>query len=87
MGSTAIFTTEFYEAKKSPKGGIGAFAIKTIPKGTIIQAEEPLMLANIMEVYHEYDKLSPEKRRLYKSLYGWKGVNPDPYMAIFKTNR
>jgi len=45
------------------------------------------MLANIMEVYHVYESLSTEKRRLFNSLYGWHGVNPEPIMAIFQTNR
>ena len=69
------------------KGGIGAFASKSILEGTVILAEEPLMLANIMEVYHSYDNLSIEKRKMFRSLYGWPGVNPEPTMAIFQTNR
>jgi len=85
--AAAIFTTEYYEARPSAKGGIGAFAIKEIPEGTVILAEEPLMLANIMEVYHAYDSLTFEERKLFRSLYSWRGVNPEPIMAIFQTNR
>jgi len=84
---TALFTTEYFEARPSPKGGIGAFAIKDIPQGTIILAEKPLIRVPFSEVFVAYENLSPQKRKLYRSLYGWDGIDNYNILAIYKTNR
>jgi len=82
-----LFTTEFFEVRKSPKGGYGAFAIKDIEKDIVIMAEKPLFRATYMEVYYKYESLSTSQREEYRSLHGWEGVNEHQVLSIFKTNR
>jgi hypothetical protein len=82
-----LFIVDFFEVRKSPKGGYGAFAIKDIEKGTVIMSEEPLFRANYLEVFYKYEALPAEKRDEYRTLFGWKGVSDHHILAIFKTNR
>jgi hypothetical protein len=82
-----LFATNFFEVRKSPKGGYGAFATKDIEKDTVIMSEEPLFRAAYIEVFYKYEALSLEKREEYRSLFGWKGVSEYQVLAIFKTNR
>lgn len=84
---TPLFTTDFFEVRKSPKGGYGAFATKDIEKDTIIMSEEPLFRAALMEVFIEFENLPADKRAEYRTLFGWQGVSDDEILAIFKTNR
>ncbi len=81
------FTTEFFEIKKSPKKGYGAFAIKDIENGTIIMIEAPLFRARPVEVFTEWEKLTAEQRAEYRTLHGHMALNTDRRMAIFMTNR
>ncbi|KAG9247558.1 hypothetical protein BJ878DRAFT_396261, partial [Calycina marina] len=81
------FTTEYYEARPSKKGGLGALATKHIPEGTTILKEEPLVLCNLTDIYYEYERLSTEDRKKYRSLHGWRGINSECIMSIFQTNR
>jgi hypothetical protein len=85
--STPLFTTDFFEVRKSPKGGYGAFATKDLEKDTIIMSEEPLFRAAFMDVFIEFEKLPADKRAEYRTLFGWKGVSDNQILAIFKTNR
>jgi hypothetical protein len=82
-----LFVTNFFEVRKSPKGGYGAFATKDIEKDTVIMSEEPLFRAAYIEVFYKYEALSLEEREEYRSLFGWKGVSEYQVLAIFKTNR
>jgi hypothetical protein len=82
-----LFVTDFFEVRKSPKGGYGAFATKDIEKDTVIIAEDPLFRATYLEVFYKYEALPAEKRDEYRSLFGWKGVSDHQVLAIFKTNR
>lgn len=81
------FSEKYFDAKPSPKGGIGAFANQDILAGTIIISEEPLIRCLFQEVFMAYEELTIPQRKLYKSLYGWKGIESHPILAIFKTNR
>jgi hypothetical protein len=82
-----LFTTDYFEVRKSSKGGYGAFAIKDIEKSTVIVAEEPLFQATYGEVFYKYESLPIEKRAEYRSLVGWKGTSDFEILAIFRTNR
>jgi len=85
--STPLFTTGFFEVRKSPKGGYGALATQDIEKDTIIMSEEPLFRAALMEVFIEFENLPADKRAEYQTLFGWQGVSDNEILAIFKTNR
>jgi hypothetical protein len=82
-----LLVTDYFEVRKSSKGGYGAFAIKEIKEGTIIMSEEPLFRAAYIEVFYKYEALPRDQRKEYRSLFGWKGVSEHPVLAIFKTNR
>jgi hypothetical protein len=79
--------TEYFEARRSRKGGYGAFAVKDIEKHTVIMAEKPLFRANFFEVFLEYEQLTPEQKKEYLSLHGWKGIDKHKILSIFKTHR
>ena len=82
-----LFVTEFFEARRSPKGGYGAFAIRDIEQGTVIIAEKPAFRAEFMEVFTLYEKMAQEIRDEYRTLHGWEALSDHPVLAIFKTNR
>ncbi|CZR55981.1 uncharacterized protein PAC_05869 [Phialocephala subalpina] len=82
-----IFVSEYFEVRKSPKGGYGAFATKDIEVGTVVMSEEPLFRAATMDVYYMYWNLTAEQRVEYRSLHGWSGLGLPRLLAIFKTNR
>ncbi|RKF54148.1 SET domain-containing protein 5 [Golovinomyces cichoracearum] len=81
-----LFNTEFFQVRKTLHKGYGAFASRNIDEGTIIMAEKPLMKAEVMTVYYEYEKLTKQQQNEFRSLAGWKILGPMP-IAIFKTNR
>lgn len=79
--------TPFFEVRISPKGGYGAFATRDIEVGTLVMTEEPLLRAMSGDVFFEYERLTAEQRREYRSLYGWAELSNNPIISIFKTNR
>ncbi|RKF62670.1 hypothetical protein OnM2_031063 [Erysiphe neolycopersici] len=81
-----LFGTEFFEVRKTLQKGFGAFAIRDIDEGTIILAEKSLMKAENMTIYHEFEKLNYQQRKVFCSLARWEMLGPWP-IAIFKTNR
>lgn len=85
--SDPLFVTEFFEVRRSPKGGYGAFATKDIEVGTVIMSEKPLFRAISGEVFYKYENLATEQREEYRSLHGWSGLGLPRLLAIFKTNR
>ncbi|KAK0104239.1 hypothetical protein ONS96_005331 [Cadophora gregata f. sp. sojae] len=85
--SLALFSTEYFEARRSKKGGYGAFATKNIEAETIVMVEKPLFRATFMEVFVELEKLTREQRREYRTLHGYSGLSPTKDLAIYKTNR
>jgi hypothetical protein len=82
-----LFTTEYFEVRPSPKGGLGAFATREIPCGTVIHREQALFTGTSMEVFYLYEQLSPDQRREYLGLHEFKGVGGHKILSIFKTNR
>ena len=82
-----LFKTEFFEAHHSPKGGYGAFAIKDIPKDAVIIMEEALFTGTLVEVFHQFEQLSPEQRKDYMKLHAYRGFDTHKIPSIFKTNR
>lgn len=81
------FVNDFFEVRQSTKGGLGAFALKDIPKGTVIMAEEPLFRALLVQVFWKYDELSDDQKKEYKTLSCWFGIEDHKVAAIFTTNR
>ncbi|KAF4631463.1 hypothetical protein G7Y89_g6664 [Cudoniella acicularis] len=82
-----LFTTEYFEVRKTKKKGMAAFATKDIVEGTVIIAEEPLFRCNFMGVFTEYEKLSIEQKKEYKKLCDWRGNEKEKILAIFSVNR
>ncbi|RDW73356.1 hypothetical protein BP6252_07263 [Coleophoma cylindrospora] len=88
--SPPLFITENFEARASPKGGYGAFALQKITAGTVILSEYPLI--NCPDdgngyFYQVYDGLSTEDRKAFLELASWSKIDDDPVTAIWKTNR
>lgn len=82
------FSTEFFEVKKSPRKGYGAFALKDIKEGTVISSEAPLFTSNFFDLFHELEKLTPEQRAQYRTLAAYMKLEPCSRDAsIFMTNR
>ncbi|KAE9367024.1 SET domain-containing protein [Stipitochalara longipes BDJ] len=82
-----LFVTDYFEVRKSPKGGYGAFATKDIEKDIVIMSEAPLFRAMFMEVFLKFEALPKDLRDEYKTLVGWKELSNHEILAIFKTNR
>ncbi|KAE8449536.1 hypothetical protein EG329_008145 [Mollisiaceae sp. DMI_Dod_QoI] len=85
--SDPLFVTEFFEVRRSLKGGYGAFATRDIEVGTVIMTEKPLLRANLSTFFHEHEKLSTEQKADYQSLYACPGLSEDRRFSIFMTNR
>ncbi|KAG0645592.1 Zinc finger MYND domain-containing 1 [Hyphodiscus hymeniophilus] len=86
--SPPSFFNEHLAILPSPKGGLGAFAIRDIPAYTTIIAEKPLFkVYSFEEVPWRYDDLSKEQKKAYDSLHYWVRIDKDRVFGIFKTNR
>ncbi|CZT44676.1 uncharacterized protein RSE6_04876 [Rhynchosporium secalis] len=83
----SLFCTEYFEVRRSKKGGYGAFARKDIEKGTVVMTEKSLFRANFLEVFFELEKLTKEQRREYRTLHGHMALSDSRELAIYKTNR
>jgi hypothetical protein len=82
-----LFVTEYFEVRPSPRGGFGAFAVKDIPKDTVVIMETALFSGTMLEVFHLYEQLSKEQRKEYMKLHAHMGVGGHRILSIFKTNR
>ncbi|KAL5327843.1 hypothetical protein ACEPPN_005549 [Leptodophora sp. 'Broadleaf-Isolate-01'] len=82
-----LYSTEYFEVRRSEKGGYGAFATKDIEKEIIVMTEKPLFRATFMEVFVELEKLTKEQRREYRTLHGHMRLSNSEDLAIYKTNR
>lgn len=62
----------WFEAREIPNKGVGAVAIRTIPSGTRIICEAPLLAlpedADILELYQTISGLSPAEQKSFWSL-------------------
>ncbi|KHJ36037.1 hypothetical protein EV44_g3469 [Erysiphe necator] len=81
-----LFDNDIFEVRKTLHKGFGAFATRDIDEGAIILTEKPLMKAENMTIYYEFEKLSYQQRQEYCNLAFWEKLGPAP-IAIFKTNR
>ena len=65
-------TGEWIEIRESPGKGLGMFASRDIPTGTLILAEEPLFFIRTTAKKHELDalvaSLTPQQQAAFKSL-------------------
>ncbi|RDW87432.1 hypothetical protein BP5796_03126 [Coleophoma crateriformis] len=88
--SPPLFVTEHFEARASPKGGYGAFAIQNIAAGTGILSEPPLINCpddGDGHFYQAYEGLSADDRKAFLKLASWSKIDDDRATAIWKTNR
>lgn len=85
--ASPLFTTEYFEVLKTANKGYAAFATKDIPEGTTILTEEPLLKATEASFIFEYEKLSTEERRIFKTLCCFSDLDMHESLARFKTNR
>ena len=82
------FSNEYFEIRPSPKGGLGAFAIKDIQDNTAIIAENPLFRCHLHEeIEWCVDMLPRRLKDEYFGLHHWTGVDQSKVHGIFKTNR
>ncbi|KAM0310011.1 hypothetical protein ACHAO8_008487 [Botrytis cinerea] len=81
------FENEFYEVKRSPKGGLGCFAKVNIESETMIHSEEPLFLSSMVQIYYHFEQLTAEQQAAYLKLHHWHGLAAHKVLAIFQTNR
>lgn len=82
-----LFTTEYFEVRKSENKGYGAFAIKDIEVGTMVLVEKPLFKGEVVEVYAKLEYLTREELTNYMNLCYWQKLEADPRIARFLTNR
>lgn len=77
----------YFEIRKSPKGGYGAFALQDISAYTNILTESPLLQSCNETLFDDFEKLTEEQKAAYMKLACYDDIAPDKRMAIFKTNR
>lgn len=82
------FNNGFFEVKKSPIAGYGAFAVKDIEANTPILLERELFHAHANTLVETIEALTDEQKKAYHTLHGYKR-SPDQDMdaAIWETNR
>jgi hypothetical protein len=72
---------EYYEIRGIPGKGYGCFALKSIPRGTRILTDSPLLIvpmADYMKADIEaaFDALTPARKEAYFTLHSGHGQNP-----------
>lgn len=82
-----LFTTKYFEVLKTLDKGYAAFANQEISKGTVILREKPLLRTTEASFIFEYDKLSMQDKRAFKTLCSFDDLDMDENLARFKTNR
>lgn len=63
-----IWSNEYFAVKKSPLGGLGAFAVKDLKEGDIILVEKPLVRTDRIGLYNAVERLDRDDKLLYASL-------------------
>lgn len=66
---------------------MAAYARKNIKKDTFIMEEDPLFIAEFMEVYYKFENLTMEQKKEYLTLCDWRGLEREKILAIFSVNR
>jgi hypothetical protein len=83
-----LYTVQpYFEIKRSPKGGYGAFALQDIRKNKVILEESPLLEAHTATFIQEFEKLSKKEQGEVMSLTCFSELSDDKRIATFKTNR
>jgi hypothetical protein len=77
----------YFEVKRSPKGGYGAFALQDIPPYTEILFEHALLQATNIDIMEQFDNLSAEGKEVFLRLASFDELDSNKVVAIFKTNR
>jgi hypothetical protein len=63
-----IWGNEYFVVKKSPLGGLGAFAAKDLKEGDIILVEKPLVRTDRPGLYSAVQSLDSDDKLLFASL-------------------
>ncbi|KAI1502943.1 hypothetical protein F5X99DRAFT_426528 [Biscogniauxia marginata] len=84
------FKNDFFEVKKSPLGGLGAFARVDIKARETILVERELLVANQTTIYDAVDELTPAQRKAFFRLHTFIRTPNDLFdgkrYATFRTN-
>ncbi|KAI9732698.1 MAG: hypothetical protein M1818_007432 [Claussenomyces sp. TS43310] len=79
--------SQYFDIKQSAKGGLGAFAVTSIPKDTIILSEGLLIQGKTTNFLEAFDRLSSSKQAQFMRLHAYDRLDTNKVLAIFKTNR
>ncbi|KAI0126588.1 hypothetical protein BJ170DRAFT_412278 [Xylariales sp. AK1849] len=87
-GQYEAYRNEFFEVKKSPLAGLGAFALQGLNWGQTILVEKALFTANDVTLYDEIDKLTSSLKQAFERMHAY-STSPGfgRHAAIFRTNR
>lgn len=86
-GQPLYIMAPYFEVKRSPKGGYGAFALQDIPPYTEILFEHALFQATNINILEQFDNLSAEGKEVFLKLASFDELDSNKVVAIFKTNR
>ncbi|GKU03112.1 set protein 5 [Fusarium langsethiae] len=67
--TTVIFENEYFQVKRSPLAGWGAFAVRELKEGDQILVEKPLFTATNLTLFDEFANLSKPLRDVAYSLH------------------
>ncbi|KAM7193576.1 hypothetical protein V8F20_008349 [Naviculisporaceae sp. PSN 640] len=59
----------YFEIKKSPVGGLGAFAVRDLFKGDIILMEAPILRTTGLGLFQDFRALDKDTQQIYLSLH------------------
>ncbi|KAI1489767.1 hypothetical protein F5X96DRAFT_695490 [Biscogniauxia mediterranea] len=84
------FRNDLFEVKKSPLGGLGAFARRDLRAGEVILVERALVVADQTTIYDALDALTPPQRGAFARLHAYVRTPNDlcdgRRYATFRTN-
>lgn len=86
-GQPLYTVAPYFEVKRSPKGGYGAFALQDIPPYTDILFEHALLQATNIDILEQFDNLLAEDKESFLRLASFDKLDSNEIVAIFKTNR
>jgi hypothetical protein len=86
-GQPLYTVAPYFQVRKSPKGGYGAFALQDIPPYTGILSEHALLQATNINILDQFENLSALEKESFVRLASFDELDSNKIVAIFKTNR
>jgi hypothetical protein len=77
----------YFQVRRSPKGGYGAFALQDIPPYTEILSEHALLQATSSDILQYFERLSEKDKEVFMLLASFDKLDWNKVVAIYKTNR